>query len=300
MRNIVFYHKDLDGCCAGAAIKLKIDNDAILYGLQHGMRFPMEIINDGDRVWIVDYSISTTEMDTLFNEVGTDGDIIWIDHHDSSSEAYANYKRYISGVRDNRPKEVRDSGCVLTWNFVLNDINDSLPEWVELVGDMDSWHWNFGDRTKHFVAGMESFPTEPNDPIWEDLYTGKITIEEVIKIGKTVDQVFVEKSKVSIKDLGFEATLDGYETIFVNARGGYNAYGDNIAEKFPFVCCYVHDGTNFRVSLYSSTMNVKNIAEKFGKRTRLGGGGHIGAAGFRCKRLPVKNVRPIDWSRLEL
>jgi nanoRNase/pAp phosphatase (c-di-AMP/oligoRNAs hydrolase) len=47
---------------------------------------------------------------------------------------------------------------------------------------------------------------------------------------------------------------------------------------------FVFDGEQYTVSLYSKTVDVSEIAKKYG------GGGHKGAAGFQCKKLPFMKM----------
>jgi nanoRNase/pAp phosphatase (c-di-AMP/oligoRNAs hydrolase) len=54
---------------------------------------------------------------------------------------------------------------------------------------------------------------------------------------------------------------------------------------YPVCIAYVHDGEKFTVSLYSTTVDVSKIAKKFG------GGGHKGAAGFTCDKLPFERAK---------
>jgi nanoRNase/pAp phosphatase (c-di-AMP/oligoRNAs hydrolase) len=51
-------------------------------------------------------------------------------------------------------------------------------------------------------------------------------------------------------------------------------------DEYPICIAYIHDGEKFTVSLYSKDVHVDKIAQRYG------GGGHKGAAGFKCEVLP--------------
>jgi nanoRNase/pAp phosphatase (c-di-AMP/oligoRNAs hydrolase) len=158
---------------------------------------------------------------------------------------------------------------------------------------MDSWHWKYEEETKSFISGMESFPTEPDDYIWRSLYEKPYIKDDVIKDGRAISRFLSARNEQRVKTWGFIAKIDEYETIVSNDRGGSLLFGDK-AKEFPLVCTFIHDGENFNVSLYSTQINVRQIAEKYGEQSGLGGGGHDGAAGFRCKELPFTDICPLS------
>ncbi|MDO5845105.1 MAG: DHHA1 domain-containing protein, partial [Methanocorpusculum sp.] len=51
-------------------------------------------------------------------------------------------------------------------------------------------------------------------------------------------------------------------------------------DKYEIFIPFVFDGEQYTVSLYSTTVDVSEIAKSFG------GGGHKGASGFQCAELP--------------
>ena len=273
--NKVFYHDDLDGKCSAAAIKYLVDPDAEFYSTNYNKEFPMHAINKGDNVWILDYSTSVEQMQEIQAKAGQ---LIWIDHHASAIERFKDSDLEIEGVRDSS-----DAACVLTWRYLLEGTSRSIPGFVELIGDMDAWHWNYGEETRHFVAGMQAYDTNPNNEIWGSLYSGKLTTEIVGLEGIAIDRFLKAHHNQRLFGWGYLARFEGQDVLILNDRGGSFLFGEHF-EKYPFVVAYIHDGEAFNVSLYSTKTDVKVIAEKYG------GGGHVGAAGFRCATLPFTDV----------
>jgi oligoribonuclease NrnB/cAMP/cGMP phosphodiesterase (DHH superfamily) len=284
----VFYHEDHDGECAAAAIRLLIDENATFYGCNYNRSAPIDQIQQGDTLYIVDFSVEPAEMDKLIEKIGVES-IIWIDHHKSAIEKYINYPHDIPGRRG-----VSEAACVLTWRYLMGD-KFSTPEFVVLVGDYDSWHWNFGDRTRTFKAGLSGYSTKPDAEIWKKLYRHPPLVNNIIEEGEIIDRYLTIQNKSKIESWAYTAEIDGHEAIIINSLGGSLIFGD-LQDKYSILATYIHDGEAFNVSLYSKTVDVRVIAEKYGKISGLGGGGHTGAAGFRVIDLPFENIKPLKRS----
>jgi GT2 family glycosyltransferase/oligoribonuclease NrnB/cAMP/cGMP phosphodiesterase (DHH superfamily) len=284
MATRVFYHEDLDGECSAALIGIKVDPNAKYYGCNYNKVFPIDKIEKNDSVWIVDFSVPPEQLDEIFDIVGENGQVVWIDHHHTSLEKYANYDKDILGLRN-----TEDAGCVLTWNFIMNDSIEP-PSFVLLIGDFDAWHWKY-KNTKHFIAGIGIYDTTPGSNVWEGLFAEDF-IEDILQEGELIDKYLTSRNKERLAGWGFEANLEGYDIIALNDRGGSMLFGDLI-DNYPFVVAYIHDGKQFNISLYSTKMDVRKIAEKYG------GGGHTGACGFSCDKLPFTNIKPIDYNRMK-
>jgi nanoRNase/pAp phosphatase (c-di-AMP/oligoRNAs hydrolase) len=91
--------------------------------------------------------------------------------------------------------------------------------------------------------------------------------------------------------LGFETEFEGqstndytyrpYKCFAVNLGHCNSDYFKSLPEgKYDILMPFVFNGEQFIISLYSKTVDVSEIAKKYG------GGGHKGAAGFTCYRLP--------------
>ena len=84
------------------------------------------------------------------------------------------------------------------------------------------------------------------------------------------------------KKYGWETNFEGHRCL---AQGiyefGSTVFGNDY--KIYDICIsYEYTGKNWIVSMYSQKIDVGKIAQKYG------GGGHKGAAGFVCDKLPFR------------
>lgn len=276
----VFHHNDLDGRCA-AAIALRCNPEAECIEINYNQRFPIEDIKGGEMVYILDYSIEPEEMLGLLKK--TTG-VVWIDHHKTAIEKYAYFAKRIAGERCEKA-----SGAWLTWEFFYPDVD--VPEVVRLVDDWDMWTHEKntnGYRTRQFVAAMKAHDTSPQGLIWEQVFPGvrldvsDATISKLIEHGETMLYYEAIQNADYLKAFGHKFRFEDH-TCYACNRGITNSElfdsikdDDEITIFMPFVW----DGFKWTVSLYSKTVDVAEIAKKYG------GGGHTHAAGFVCDKLP--------------
>ncbi len=92
----------------------------------------------------------------------------------------------------------------------------------------------------------------------------------------------------------------GFETLFEGQKAfamgiymfGSEAFGKRL-KQYPLCLSFVYDGIQWTVGLYSENIDVGKIARKHG------GGGHTGAAGFVCKKLPFKKYQELTMPYTE-
>lgn len=313
-----FYHGDLDGRAAGFCVHawVGIHDDFNTMGvnfieIDYKDRFPIETIQPGEQVWIVDFSIKPAQMLDLLEITK---DVTWIDHHKTSLADYADFPHKINGVRRNG-----EAGCVLTWKYVhwysnrgglvpesewdANEKERSaylpVPRMITLVGDRDIWAWKYGEETKNFFAGSQMHDTSPHSEFWwkcmeheiEPLpppNTGNATARErgerfwkrLLQDGETINKYKAATDEEVNKSLGFDTIFEGFKCWAIN-RGRISS--DRLGgrnKEYDILLPYFHDGKQFIVSLYSEKVDVSVLAKKHG------GGGHKGAAGFQCNALP--------------
>lgn len=281
----VFHHNDLDGRCAAAIIYHEF-SEVECIEISYNHRFPIEIIEKDETIYIVDYSISPDEMCGLWQ---TTTDVIWIDHHKTAIKNYKDFVSPIAGIR-----RTDHSGAWLTWEFIHPDTDP--PEVVQLVDDWDMWTHEDnpqGEATRHFVAGMKTQSTAPNSGCWRALLReGSLAPLRlaIIREGAAILEYESRQSAEYFKAFSHTVHFEGHtcracnrgmmnSTMFQKAGGILRVYQIHIA--------YVHDGKQWIVTLYSplkrdkaSMIDVSEIAKKYG------GGGHTHAAGFVCEELP--------------
>jgi len=274
-----FYHIDLDGECSAAIVLSKFpycETISIDYSKDP---YPyLDSISSGELIFIVDFSFKPDFMSLLCQKV----DVVWIDHHKTILDHPFN-RSDIKGIRD-----TSKSGCELTWEYVYPNLDkmQDTPLAVSLIGDYDTWKFKM-KNSKFFHYGISIHDTSPNSDLWKTLLTYQDpegVISDIVKEGIPI-QTFIEKVAKSKRDsYGFETTLDGHPAFALN----YYAFGSNIFQetqnRYDLCISFLFDGTQWIVGLYSTKIDVSEIAKKFG------GGGHRGAAGFVCKELPFKKI----------
>lgn len=272
-----FHHNDLDGRCAAFWVKKKYP-ECELHEIDYNQTFPYDSIAEGEKVFIVDYSLPPSSMALLFY---TTGDVTWIDHHESAIRRYEQSETFtesaVPGVR-----EVGTAACVLTRDYLFPDREPDQA--TELVGDWDVWRFAYGEKTELFHYGLLSYNTDPKSPVWENVIGSQGALEQVLRDGKTVRLYQMHRYTELLQEVSFETEFEGYNCLACNvAKASSELFND--ADGYDIYITFHYDGGQWTVSLYSDSVNVARLAEKYG------GGGHAGAAGFQCSEILPRKER---------
>lgn len=298
----VFYHIDNDGKCAGFWVKKLAKGDEYkdeFIPINYNIPFPFEKINKDEKVYIVDFSIKPEEMDKLLEITPN---VIWIDHHKTAIEAYADYDKEIRGIRYDGV-----AGCMLTYCYLsfmtrcgegyLGDFDlvmtEYAPWFTQYIADYDVWTFKYGIQTKAFEKGFTVYPHEPTDDIWEDLYdferhrNDTSLVDEIINQGSVIIRYRNSMMTDYCKHKGFDATLDGYKVFAVNmAMLNSNDFIVDNPEDYDMFVGFSFDGDTWNYSLRAvGEVDCSEVAKKYG------GGGHRGAAGCNTKDFILKKVK---------
>ena len=78
-----FYHNDMDGHAAAAIVAKETKNykEENFIEIDYVSPIPIEIIEEGETVYFVDYSFDEANLDYLNKMIEKKCNIIWIDHH---------------------------------------------------------------------------------------------------------------------------------------------------------------------------------------------------------------------------
>lgn len=294
-----FYHVDLDGKCSAFWVYLKemklngnTPDKESFYKINYGMPFPFDEIKKDERIYIVDYSISPEEMDKL-REITKN--IIWIDHHITAIQKYKGYPHEIAGLRYSGV-----AGCELSYVYLFHmvsitdkitqvsnfkmDMLNTCPIFCKLIGDRDVWTWKYGNDTKFFCLGMDGCENEPYDEIWMNLFNFNKLTYDIIKDGSIMQRYKESYAKDYVTSKAFETSFEGYNVLAMNVAIAGSDWFDSINKSQYDILMVFSTGTGryWSYSLYSDTVDVSEIAKKYG------GGGHKGAAGFSSKKLLLK------------
>lgn len=289
-----FYHGDNDGKCAGFWVYLSAGiydgYEPEMIMINYGMEFPFDKINENEQVYIVDYSISPDEMRRLLTITK---DVTWIDHHKTAIAKYENFEYPLRGVRYDGV-----AGCMLTYCYLhhmtqrgsgdikpfdLSMIEDA-PMFTKLIADYDVWTFEYGDDTRYFQTSFSSYDTEPENDIWYNLLSDE-NEQKYIEEGKIMIKHRDGFAKDYCKCKGFETEFEGHKCFAMNLGLCGSDYFKSIDNgNYDILITFSYNGEDWSVSLYSKTVDVSDIAKKYG------GGGHMGAAGFTTNELLFKRV----------
>lgn len=283
----VIAHDDMDGRCSAAVVnRWRIDEgieEARFIESGHVKRPDLSGIKAGDTVVIVDYSLKDEEMDAVRKAVGTEGKVIWIDHHKTNFEgdqAALIETGDIEGVLDDSK-----AACELAWEHFFSD--EEAPMAVVLIGDFDTWKLDI-DESLDFQYGMLSRECGPEDEVWDGLLTvgeskeADALVDEIVADGEIIGRYRDRVMETYREELGFECEFEGHRCYALNAGlFGSLAFGDLIKE-YDICIAFIFNGEKWKVTMYSKKVDVSEIAVKHG------GGGHSGAAGFSADEMPFK------------
>jgi oligoribonuclease NrnB/cAMP/cGMP phosphodiesterase (DHH superfamily) len=287
-----FYHSDADGVCSGFWVwsSYVVNNTEDYIKSDYGKPFPFDIIKPGEEVWLVDYSIEPSDMRIL---LGLTSNVTWIDHHKTAIDKYHGFEFDIPGLRVDGI-----AGCMLTYCYTKHmeqpdgsvvPFNEELmtkeaPLFTKLIADYDVWKFKYGEDTKLFQIAFTAHNLEPWSSEWNKFFGEEESSGyecTLIAAGKEMMQYRDGWAK-SVMEIGFESEFEGHSCYAVNLPRCNSQYFDSLEKEYDMLTPFYWNGEQWIVSLYSTKIDVSEIAVKYG------GGGHKGAAGFQCAELPFK------------
>jgi len=278
----IFYHGDKDGQASGAIVykyyikENRTTEDYEFIKINYDIPFPFETIEPNELVIIVDFSLQHKgDFQKLKNITNN---IIWIDHHITAIRKHDGIE--LEGLR-------RDgtAGCALTWEYFYP--NTKMPIVVALLADYDVWTFKYGDTTNHLQVSLSMYNASPESTHWDKWLNPEYVAIEEIEKGKNLIAYRNKLYKGFVRNHYF-AKIKGYKAICCNSNVASSQLFDSVNAQYDLMILYCFNGDLYRVSLYSveDGIDVSKIAEKYG------GGGHVHASGFSCKKLPFKKIRP--------
>lgn len=269
----IFYHcADLDGKCAGAVVKRKFP-EAKLIGFDYGEKFPWHEVDE--MTYMVDVSLPLMDMVRL-NDMT---EFYWIDHHRITIERVekAIQPKIIKGLRS-----VESAACELTWKYLFP--LEKVPFAVHLLSLYDIWdHENF--MVLPFQYGARLLDLNPyNQKIWTKLFKleqSDSMVDELLEKGRTILFYLKQADETFCRKASFELTFQGKFCLALNCAACSSKVFDSAEkDKYEVFIVFRFVKKKWIVSLYSEKVDVSLIALKYG------GGGHPGASGFVCDKLP--------------
>lgn len=276
-----FYHNaDLDGQCSGAIVKRKYP-DCEMIGINYGDLIPWETIAPDEDVWMVDFSLQPFSDMVRLNGLCR---LTWIDHHKTSIDEHNKIGFIANG--DQR-LSLEDAGCELTWMKIENDWDRSrIPIGVRWLGRYDIWRHADYPGSLEFQFGMRfQEDTRPeNQSFWDQIFTDARRVAEIRDIGQICLRYEDLQNAKYCRNCAFEINFAGLCCIAVNKglTGSLTFKSVYDRTKHDAMLSFYLKNGKWTVSLYSdkTEVDVSTICKAYG------GGGHKGAAGFQCARLP--------------
>ena len=253
--------------------------------------FPLHKIEDDEEVYLVDFSLDPDIMDLLMMKTRN---ITWIDHHKTAIEKYKDYED-LNAFRGVRFDGV--SACLLTYCYFRHMTTcgtgeikpfeywmiEGAPMFTKFIHDWDTWTHKYGDRTKQFIMAFNAGDFDPDGKDWQS--TPYLPTDAMIESGKAMMK-FRDQWAKDYLSFGFITYFEGYKCYAINLGMCNSEYFKSLQlGAYDIYIAFVHNGTNYSVSLYSQVVDVSEIAVKHG------GGGHKGAAGFVCQDLPFSKAK---------
>jgi uncharacterized protein len=276
---LCIHHNDLDGRAAGAIVKRRFP-DVRLVEADY-TRFPMEEIKRGEALFIVDYSPQPANLwPEVLERAGGASCVTWIDHHETALIASEQVK--VEGLPGKR--SIEGCGALLTWLYLFPE--EPAPSVLGLVDKWDRWVHEDNEDVLCFVAGMKIWDKGAGAHIWqwllEDSEGARKQVAEIQGDGAVVRAYEVVDNQGLVDSYAYPVRLNGYRCLALNSNRRNSKVFDSVpvGDRPDIFIAYQHTGTQFIVSLYSTTVKVNDVAKMHG------GGGHTGAAGFVCERLP--------------
>jgi oligoribonuclease NrnB/cAMP/cGMP phosphodiesterase (DHH superfamily) len=299
MKTTVIHHSaDFDGIFCREIARKFLPADTEFIGWDYGdakVPFPSE-----GTVYVLDLSpecfTEPVQPDQLLR-------FIWIDHHKSAIEKFANIEvpgYRIDGVAACRLAwqwftEVAEVGAYAP-NFAARGQRQSLPQKqdfidrlvgeplaVRLAGEYDIWDKRDPDA-ETFQFGLRSQELSPEH--WDALLHPSMDFVTVLLgKGKALQRYQQANDASVIQSIGFELEWEGLKFLACNAAR-YNSLLFTAGLQPHHDACFGFKwtGKDWSVSLYHAPgkehHDLSQIAVKHG------GGGHRGACGFRTKSLP--------------
>lgn len=271
-----FYHRDLDGKCAGAIVYQSIAPFGMgkklptMIDIDYKDTLDLKTILPNEKIWIVDFSFKPEIMEEILKITK---DIIWIDHHKTAMEY--KYSIELVGIRDNN-----FSGCELTWKYLYP--NMSMPKIVEMLGRYDVWDFSkYGNDLNILQTGIRLYEHNPEHLNWSEWFKPYEKLERELTDGKIALRYRDNQYASQIKAWSFFTEFEGYKAVCCNAGSVSSQLFDSVKDDYDLMIPFVFDGKQWTVSLYTKKdIDCSEIAKKYG------GGGHKQASGFQCKELP--------------
>jgi hypothetical protein len=260
-----------------------------LQGIEYGNEIPWDLI-DGNDVTVIDWSFQPWSVfDQVIQRAKS---VLWIDHHKSAIEEWQRSMCDADNIET--VLDTTRAGCELAWHRFFSAHREPLA--VRLLGRYDVWDHE-DDRVLPFQYRMRMETTDPKEclengsSLWEILLddSGSDTlVGTFVSEGDLVVKYQIQQDERDLKFTWFELDWNGMKWLASNRTGKGSKFFESLYDplKHHGMMAFGWTGRHWRIGLYSDREDVDCSAICKAN----GGGGHKGAAGFQCDRLPFELV----------
>jgi hypothetical protein len=285
--HVCLYHgSDLDGLCSGAIYQqfhYAVEHELI--PIDYGDPIPWEKLAGND-VTLIDFSLQPwQEFDKLFQVAAS---VCWIDHHRSAINEWKNSEQTGKWCPHTTVLDETQAACELAWQHYYPGIEPPIA--VQLLGRYDVWDHEADKRVLPFQYGMRLFDLDPRNGHDQDLWNSFLSehhdVQQQVDTGNNLLKYQRQKDATAVAKAWFPLDWAGKRWQACNRLGKGSSFFDSVrdAGQYDGVLSFVWDGSRWEIGLYSERDDIDcgAIAKQHG------GGGHPGAAGFRCEILPFR------------
>lgn len=250
-------------------------------------------IEKDEEVFVCDFSFENGPED-MKKLLEITPNVTWIDHHESSINAYGEFGKNIPGLRI-----VGTAACMLTWLYLYYEsgllpttqeecekLYDKAPFLVRLVHDNDVWRHEYWESSYFKLALDAANLVNPWDGRWKQLYESVHAVDVMVSKGESIASYRDSIGDYACSNNGFECEINGLKGFALNTPFHGSPWFGSRIKDYDFVCAFSYNGESkeWGYSFYSDKEKGANCYE-IAKSINPKGGGHYHAAGCSSKEL---------------
>lgn len=276
---LVIHHNDNDGICSAAIVNY-FESDCTMHSINYGYDIPWKLIKRAKRIYMVDFGLQPfSEMIKIKEMLGEE--FIWIDHHKTAIDDMNNSGQKFRGIQ-----EIGEAGCELTWRWF--DQSTPIPKAVRMLGRYDVWDLDYHEDVLPFQSGVHFLQPEADESIfWGILFEEcESHYQNILEKGKFCLEYKTKMNTSYCKSHSFDIEWEDHRFLCANSLSNNSALFDTKFDWYSYdaVLTFGFSNGGWTISMYTNKPNIDvGVIAK-----RNGGGGHVGAAGFKCKELPFE------------
>ncbi len=288
--NICLYHGvDLDGfCCVAIYAKAMTaqNREYELIPANYGWELPWEKFQDA-HVTLIDFSLPKDDFIRLGKMAKS---VLWIDHHKSAINDMVDVDLDCPFLCE---LDTTQAGCELAWRFFFNG---PMPTTVHLLGRYDVWDHKH-TSVLPYQYGMWLYDLDPSKGKDRHMWINTLIdcdISDRLKEGRLIQRYDTRQNEIKARS-AFTLVWEDLRWIVSNNDGDSKLF-DSVYDSalHDGMMTFGWTGKEWVFGLYSTDPDIDcgAIAK------RHGGGGHPGAAGFRCSSIPFDLNEGVMWWKL--